>query len=228
MNCLLKLSIHSLFGICLFFPLRMAGQAGLNSYLQYPGALLSWPTQPRPPMAAEGKILSDGENSYPSIVLRGAELELVAAQEDGLMVGGHNDRYSIFFRHRVLPHLIVGISIFRPGSFLRELSNDSLMAYAKGLLVRKPSDVTVNILEGPLDEMPRATFPLIAGFPRKLAYDWTQESPNGTKETIRRVEYFTQVKGQLVVVTYENHPDGFDRSRPFVEEWLIRLTENSQ
>ncbi len=220
-------SIPCFLWICLLFPLRMPGQTSTASYLEYSGALLSWPTQARPPLQAESKILSDGENSYPSIVMKGADLELTAPQEEGLLVGGHNERYSIFFRHRVLPHFLVGISIFRPGTFLRELSNDSLMAYAKGLLARPPAGVTVTIREGPLDEMPRATFPLIAGFPRKLCYDWTQESPNGEKQTVRRIEYFTQVKGNLLVVTYENHPDNFARSRPFVEEWLVRLAENN-
>ncbi|MDX2109072.1 MAG: hypothetical protein SFY80_02405 [Verrucomicrobiota bacterium] len=197
--------------------IRLLGQ---SDYLDYRGELRSWPVAARPELKVQTQSISDGENTLSSFVLSGAGLRLIMPIEDGMLQRPPTARYSASFSHRVVPDFVLGISVFNSGTFIKEPSAEEILGYLKALLIRVQKGTTIKILHGPLDDAPKADFPVLGSFPLYVVYEVSDEN---TGQSFRRAEYFAQVNDQLVVVVYQNRVDAFDRMQGFVMPIIARI-----
>lgn len=147
--------------------------------------------------------------------MNGSGFELVASQLELPMSPRPQARYSIYFQHNRAPSLGWSVSYFRSNEFVTSVNAQSLMAYAKGLLTRRPDKTEVRIIEGPADGIQRARFPILGDRPLRIVYDFItypeDEDDTSPPTIVRRVDYFSETDAGVAVLSYHNSQFTFER-----------------
>lgn len=188
------------------------------NYLQIGGEPFVWPSRARPELRVTRDELRIEAHALPVIRMSGAGYNWIMDQQGGWVVTGNAEgRYSVCFQHRHSPGLSFGISVFREGEFLPDTELDVLARYVKGLVRGAPKGVDIAIVEGPYERQGFLRSTLIGEFPRSIRY---RIHDHTNQRVLEREEFFLRKDGRLVVVTYENTPQLFERSRGAVVQLL--------
>lgn len=188
------MSIKSLFSITVIcLSATLTSQAQSNPQSAEPEAI-HWPSTPRPNVEVSHVQTNFDGIPVPIIQIQLEELKFELANRKTLASQGTSSpRYSGEFTDERLPGVTIGMSVFKRGEFLADLSEESWSSYKRGLALDTPnlSIVLDNTNIG------AAITPYVFGKEfRQIAYE--QESGN---LTVKRREIFAFIGSNLFVFT---------------------------
>jgi len=197
--------------LCVVCPLS-SGQARTvekpeDPYLSWEGEPRPWPGNPRPGLSMTRVVEKVEAHNMPRHLLKGAiDLKL------GDLFNFQNSnrtlpRYSLYFRHASQPQALLGFSVFDKGEFVKDLSQESLMGYAKALKMQEiPDKRSITIIQGPEQGQDRKAFAFLGAKPVPIIYRLTDKE---FELNLQRIEYFLEAGDKHLVVTIESPPELF-------------------
>lgn len=178
---------------------------------------IHWPIEPRPKLGATSYFTDFDGISVPMYRFQGDGISFELASRRSLRVRQANsNRYSGELTDSRIPGVSLGVSIFREGEFLSDLSEESWDAYKASLAIDKP-DVQV-VLENSNIDQPTTPYVFGAKF-RQIVYE--QKTSRGI---IKRREIFAFVGTNLLVFTITGTKESVDKNWTSVEHLIGEMS----
>ena len=180
---------------------------------------IAWPQEQRPKLGTTSFYANFDGIHVPMYRIQSDRLSFELANRKTLRVTPpSSSRYSGHLTDSRIPNVSLGISVFKKGEFLPDLSEESWTAYKAGLLIDKPNiDV---VLEN--TNIGQAKTPYIFGKQfRQIVYE--QKTSRGI---IKRRELFAFVGSNLLVFTINGTKESIDQNWNAVEHLIGEMTLN--
>ncbi len=178
-----------------------------------------WPQEPRPELSTTSFYTKFDGIDVPMYLIQSDKLRFEIANRQTLRINKtSSSRYSGELIDSQVPGISLGISVFKQGEFLPDLSEESWAAYKKGLLIEKPNIEIV--LDNSNIDQPITPYVFGKKF-RQVAYE--QETQ---RAVIKRREIFAFVGPNLLVFTITGTKENVDRNWSSVEHLIGEMSQN--
>ncbi|MDQ8186904.1 hypothetical protein [Pelagicoccus sp. SDUM812002] len=178
---------------------------------------LFWPKSARPELSTRSSFDNFDGIHVPMLLVQSSDLSFELANRENLRINRpSSSRYSGEITDTQLPGITIGLSLFKGGEFLPDLSEVSWSAYRKGLLIEKPYIEIV--LEN--TNIGQAITPYVFGKQfRQIVYQLET-----TRGLVKRREIFCFVGSNLVVFTISGTKQSVDLHWTAVENLISELS----
>lgn len=197
----------------------LAGSAQETPEHSEAAAPIHWPAEPRPQLGATSFHIQFDGVAVPMILIQVEGISFELANRSTLQISPTKSaRYSGELTDSRLSGVSMGISVFKKGEFLPDLSEESWAAYKESFAIDKPN-VEIVLENSNIDQ---AITPYIFGEQfRQIAYQ--QETPRGT---IKRREIFAFLGDTLLVFTVNGSKTSVDTHWTAVEHLIGEMSRS--
>lgn len=184
-------------------PLRAQTQpvAPPDPYATYSGDAIPWPGGERKLLTVQREQIIVEGNSLQHWAVRGGP-NLALGDIRPFVAGQPIQGTSLVFQDSRAPSGKLIFTVFKQGEFLPSVDEQSLMGYAKAIVLSAGKEETVTIIDPPGSELDRKQALLRE---KPLFITW-QRTDNASGAAIVRTDYFFEIEEGLLVVTVAGDP----------------------